>query len=107
MSKYSYFISNSYNYTMMKVLFRKISDFFYNIPRILFINFYKLFTRTRIFNRKRLPENSSVILAFNHSSDADPIIILSALKKKIYFIAESENFETWIANFFMRRFANC
>ena len=92
---------------MMKVLFIKISDFFYNIPRILFINFYKLFTRTRIFNKKRLPGNSSVILAINHSSDADPIIILSALKKKIYFIAESENFETWIANFFMRRFANC
>jgi len=92
---------------MMKILFIKISDFFYSIPRILFINFYKLFIRTSIFNKKRLPENSSVILAINHSSDADPIIILSALKKKIYFIAESENFETWIANFFMRRFANC
>ena len=56
---------------MMKVSFIKISEFFYNIPRILFINFYKLFTRTRIFNKKRLPGNSSVILAINHSSDAD------------------------------------
>lgn len=92
---------------MIKVLFKKISDFFYNIPRILFINFYKLFTRTRIFNKKRLPENCSAILAINHSSDADPIIVLSALKKKIYFFAESENFESWIANFFMRKFANC
>ena len=105
-SSCGYFISNSYNYAM-KVLFKKISDFFYNIPRVLFINFYKLFARTRIFNKKRLPENSSVILAINHSSDADPIILLSALKKKIYFFAESENFETWIASFFMRRFANC
>jgi 1-acyl-sn-glycerol-3-phosphate acyltransferase len=92
---------------MVNTLFKKISDFFYNLPRILFINFYKLFTRTRIFNKKRLPENSSVILAINHSSDADPIIVLSALRKKIYFFAESENFENWISNFFMRKFANC
>ncbi len=92
---------------MIKVIFTKITEFFYNIPRVLFINFYKLFTRTRIVNKKRLPENSSVILAINHSSDADPIIILSAFKKKIYFFAESENFETWIASFFMRKFANC
>lgn len=92
---------------MMKVLFKKISDFFYSIPRILFINFYKLFTRTSVFNKKKLPENSSVILAFNHSSDADPIIILSALKKKIYFFSEGENYENWISNFFMRKFANC
>ena len=86
---------------------KKISDFFYSIPRILFINFYKLFTRTRVFNTKRLPGGKSVILAINHTADADPIILLAAIKKKICFIAESENFGNWLTSFFMRKFANC
>lgn len=86
---------------------KKISDFFYGIPGILFINFYKLFTRTRVFNAKRLPGNKSVILAINHTADADPIILLAAIKRKIFFVAESENFGNWFSSFFMRKFANC
>ncbi len=88
-------------------LTKKISDFFYIIPAMLFINFYRLFTRTRVFNTKRLPRNKSVILAINHTADADPIILLAAIKRKICFIAESENFGNWLTNFFMRKFANC
>ncbi len=87
--------------------FKKISDFFYSAPRVLFINFYKLFTRTKIFNKKRLSLNKSAIFAINHSADADPLIFLAATKKKIFFLAESENFGNWISSFFMRKFANC
>ena len=92
---------------MASNLIKKISDFFCSIPVILFINFYKLFIRTRVFNTKRLPRRKSVILAINHTADADPIILLAAIKKKIYFIAESENFQSWLTNLFMRKFANC
>jgi len=92
---------------IIKDLVKKISDFFYSIPRILFINFYKLFTRAKVFNTKRLPRDKSVILAINHTADADPIILLAAIKKKICFIAESENFGNWLTSFFMRKFANC
>ena len=92
---------------MARNLIKKISDFFYSIPVILFINFYKLFTRTRVFNTKRLAGRKSVILAINHTADADPIILLDAIKKKICFIAESENFGNWLTSFFMRKFANC
>ena len=65
---------------MIRNLIRKISDFFYSIPRILFINFYKIFSRARIVNPKKLPSNKSVILAINHTADADPIILLAAIK---------------------------
>ena len=92
---------------MIKRLTAKISDFFYSLPRTLLIDIYRLFIRIRFFNKERLPENKSAILAINHSTDADPLIILSALKKKIYFLAESENFESRLTNFFMRKFANC
>ena len=92
---------------MIRNLIKKISDFFYSIPRMLFINFYKIFSRARIVNPKMLPRDKSVILAINHTADADPIILLAAVKKKIFFIAESENFGNWLTNFFMRKFANC
>ncbi len=92
---------------MIHNLIKKISDFFYSIPRILFINFYKIFSRARVINPKKLPSDKSVILAINHTVDADPIILLSAIRKKIFFIAESENFGNWISSFFMRKFANC
>ena len=92
---------------MAKNLIKKISDFFYSIPEVLFINFYRLFTRTRILNKKRLAGNRSAIFAINHTADADPIILLAATKKRICFLAESENFGNRLTNFFMRKFANC
>ena len=92
---------------MAKNLTKKISDFFYSIPGVLFINFYRLFTRTRILNKKRLAGNKSAIFAINHTADADPIILLAATKKRICFLAESENFGNRLTNFFMRKFANC
>jgi 1-acyl-sn-glycerol-3-phosphate acyltransferase len=92
---------------MMRNIIKKVSDFFYSIPRILFVNFYKIFSRARIVNPKNLPKDRSVILAINHTVDADPIILLATIKKKIFFIAESENFGNRLTNFFMRRFANC
>jgi 1-acyl-sn-glycerol-3-phosphate acyltransferase len=82
--------------TKVKSLLNKVANFFYNIPRILFINFYKLFIRLHVFNIKNIPENGPAILAINHVTGADPIIILGAIKKQIYFLAESENFKVKI-----------
>ena len=91
---------------MIKKITAKIINIFYNTPRILFVNYYKLLTRTKVFNIKRIPKGKSAIFAINHITGADPIIILGALKKKIYFLAESENFRNRFTNFFMRKFTN-
>lgn len=90
----------------MLKLKEKILDFFYSIPRVLFINFFKLFVRIRVFNLKKIPDGRSAILAINHTTGADPIILLGAVGKKIYFIASARNFGTRFTNFFMRRFTN-
>lgn len=90
----------------MKNIIKRITDIFYSIPRILFINFYKLIIRIKIFNMKRIPRDGAAIFAINHPTGADPIIILAALKKKIYFLADSENFRTKFTSFFMRKFTN-
>lgn len=75
---------------MVKKIIKKISDFFYSIPGILFISFYKFFTRTRIFNKRRLAGNKSIIFAINHTTDADPIISLirNSFRKINIFIGE-------------------
>ena len=101
-------IFNFYNYNIyvMRELKVKIADFFFSIPGVLFINFFKLFVRIRVFDRKKIPKDSSAILAINHTTGADPIVLLGAVRKKIYFIASSDNFGTRLTNYFMRRFAN-
>ena len=91
---------------ILRLIGNKIANAFYSLPRILFINFYRSFLRLRISNPKKIPKNRSVIFAFNHTTGADPIIALGALKRKICFLADSERFTNRFTTFFMRRFAN-
>ncbi len=90
----------------MTRLKEKILDFFYSIPRVLFVNFYRLMVRISVFGLKKIPLNNSAILAVNHTTGADPIILLGAIGKKVYFIASSRNFGTKFTDFFMRKFTN-
>lgn len=90
----------------MSGLKEKILDFFYGIPRVLFINFFKLFVRIKVYNLKKIPRDHSAILAINHTTGADPIVLLGAVGKKIYFIASARNFGTRFTAFFMRKFTN-
>ena len=91
---------------ILKIIGSKVAYAFYSLPRILFINFYRSFLRIRISNPKKIPRDHSVIFAFNHTTGADPIIALSALRRKIYFIADSERFTNRFTTFFMRKCAN-
>ena len=96
----------NYNIDVMRELKTKIADFFFSIPRVLFINFFKLFLRIRVFDQSKIPKDSSAILAINHTTGADPIVLLGAVRKKIYFIASAKNFGSRFTDFFMRRFTN-
>lgn len=91
---------------ILKLIGNKITNAFYSLPRILFVNFYSSFLRIRVSNPKKIPRDHSVIFAFNHTTGADPIIALGALKRKIHFVADSERFTNRFTTFFMRRFAN-
>ena len=88
----------------LKIIGGKISSGFYNLPRILIINFYRLFVWIRVINPKKIPYNKSAIFAFNHTTGADPLIALGALRKKIIFITDSERFSNRLTSFFFRKF---
>ena len=77
-----------------------------SIPKILFINSYRFFIRTRIFYMERIPKDRSAIFAINHITGADPIILLASFRKKIYFLADSRLFGNRFTNFFFRKFTN-
>ncbi|MBU2634660.1 MAG: 1-acyl-sn-glycerol-3-phosphate acyltransferase [Nanoarchaeota archaeon] len=85
---------------------KKILDIFYRTPIVLFINFYRLLIRIKIFNMDSIPEDKAGVFAINHPTGADPIILLAAVKKKIYFLADGENFRSTFTSFFMRKCTN-
>ena len=90
----------------LKIIGIKILNGFYNLPRILIINFYRLFVWIRVINPKKIPYNKSAIFAFNHTTGADPLIALGALRKKIVFVTDSERFSNRFTAFFFRKFTN-
>jgi len=91
---------------MIKKIIKELIYKFCTLLKILFINSYRLFTRIKIFNIKRIPDGKSVIFAINHITGADPIILLASFKKKIYFLADSKLFSTKFTNFFFRKITN-
>ena len=91
----------------LKIITNKTLDTLYNMPRILFINFFRLFVvRIRVFDPIKIPKDRSAIFAFNHTTGADPIIALGAIRKKLYFMTDSERFSNKFTSFFMRKFTN-
>lgn len=85
---------------------KKIREFFYSLPRVIIVNIFKVIIRIRVFNYERIPVNQQVIFAINHITGADPILILAGLKKKIVFLAISDDFKNRFTNFFFRRVGN-
>ncbi|MDD3520875.1 MAG: lysophospholipid acyltransferase family protein [Actinomycetota bacterium] len=85
---------------------KKINEFFYSFPRIIIVNIFKIIIRIRVFNYERIPVNRQVIFAINHVTGADPILILAGLKKKLVFLAISDDFKTKFTNFFFRKVGN-
>ncbi|MBM3708392.1 MAG: 1-acyl-sn-glycerol-3-phosphate acyltransferase [Actinobacteria bacterium] len=91
----------------LKEIDNKILNFLFSIPKFLFINFFRLFiVRIKVFEPKKIPRDRSAIFAFNHTTGADPIIVLGAIRRKIYFMADSERFSNKFTTFFMRKFTN-
>lgn len=69
----------------------------YSFGKVILYPFYKLLYRFKVKNRDAIPAEGGVILASNHMSFADPVLLGLALKRRLYFMAKSELFRNKFA----------
>lgn len=55
--------------------------------------YFKIFYKSRIEGRENIPKNESFIVAANHLSLLDPVIISTSVKRPIAFMAKKQLFE--------------
>ncbi len=67
-----------------------IDDKLYKIIRPLLTFLFKLLFHPKIIGKKNIPNNTKAVLAGNHTNILDPILLLSATKRSIHFLAKDE-----------------
>lgn len=72
----------------------------YNLVRLLALIIVKLLFSLQITGLHNLPENSAAVIASNHISYIDPVVIAIAIKRPIHFMAKQELFKTRFLKWF-------
>lgn len=68
------------------------SKVLYSIGRVVCTPIYKLCYRYKAINNHTIPESGGCILACNHISFADPVLLGLCQKRRLFFMAKSELF---------------
>lgn len=76
---------------------------FYIFIRSIAKLFIRIKFRMEIIGMEHIPENGPVIVAANHTSNYDPIILFSAFQRKIHFLAKHELFRSRLSNWFFNK----
>ena len=74
----------------------------YTFGKGLLMPFYKLLYRFKVKNKGAVPASGGVILASNHMSFADPVLLGLSQKRRLYFMAKSELFSNKFAGAVIR-----
>lgn len=62
----------------------------YRISRPIVTILFKILFRPKIIGKENILENTSVVLAGNHTSNLDCLLIISSTKRTIHFLAKDE-----------------
>lgn len=74
--------------------------FFYYLLYILVWPLFKLLYHPRVLGRGNIPKSGAVIIAGNHKSNLDCILIASCLWRQVHFMAKDELFRGGFRYFF-------
>lgn len=74
-------------YTWWRSLLHYLSIYWILVP------YFKIFYNAKVEGAENIPKNQSFIVAANHLSDLDPVIVSMAVKKPIAFMAKKQLFE--------------
>lgn len=75
---------------------------FYYIARAIAWILIKIFWRVEVKGIDNIPEKGGLILASNHVSYLDPVVLGASVKRKVYFIAKREVFNNILSSFIFR-----
>ena len=64
---------------------------------------FRLFSRVEITGLNQIPQNGPVVIAANHISNFDPLVIAAFVKRPLYFVAKVELFKYPIGAFFLKK----
>lgn len=79
---------------------KRHNDWFQNIPKALFIQFYRLLINLKIKGNKNLLNHKGLIIAINHKTGVDPIAVQAVVKRRIFFATDGLWFKNWFGRFF-------
>jgi len=75
---------------------------FYYIVKAIGWLLLKIFWRMEVIGTENVPERGGVIIASNHVSYLDPVVLGAATKRKIHFIAKKEVFNNIFSSIFLK-----
>ena len=78
------------------------SKVLYAIGKAILRPAYKLLYRYKVKNKNAIPAEGGVILASNHMSFADPVLLGLAQKRRLYYMAKAELFKNKFAALIIR-----
>ena len=74
----------------------------YTVGKIILMPVYKLLYRFTVKNKGAVPAEGGVLLASNHMSFADPVLLGLSERRRLYFMAKSELFSNKFAGALIR-----
>jgi len=75
---------------------------FYSVIRTVGWLLLKIFWRMEVIGIENVPERGGVIIASNHVSYLDPIVLGASTKRKIHFMAKKEVFNNIFSSIFLK-----
>jgi len=86
------------------ILKKAIARCAFNITRLVCLGFAKVAFRLHIEGQEHIPHTGPVILAANHVSYIDPVIIGTSVRRPIRFMAKTELFRVPLFGWLIRQF---
>ena len=74
----------------------------YRIFRFLFLMFFKIFNRFQVVGQENIPSEGQVILASNHVSNWDPMVLGCSSNRQVHFIAKESLFKAPLLGLFIK-----
>ena len=75
----------------------------YTMAKLIVVSFCRSYFRLEVVGHENIPKSGGVLLAPNHISYLDPVLLPVAVNRRVYSMAKEELFENPLSRFFLTR----